>query len=510
MNWINPSVIMLTDTQEQVHVMDFEISEELETIDANDLQLVYGSAFFKGLATGGNVSEAMRMAGERSCYYSICPLMTIDGSLDRIFVLGTRSVIVYSIRSWDDRIDWFVKQNKYPEAFALSSSFYSGEARAMIGLPLSPLDRRRVVALKLTDLIREYIDLGSTKLTPASGSVDVLLDHYNHVIPLCVEHSLSIGSEGEALIGEMNGKFCYDYLAQSIFWECLQEHISNGRISKLDPEMTKNIIDHFEEQGRLLDVESMIVRLEITCLDIHQCMTICRKYNLMDGVIYLHNQAFCDYLSPLLEIYDRIQEKILKKETLGDQDVDIGMKLLVYISCCLTGRAYPYGDIEERERSRVRSEVITFITDWKCRTTGVQIPFANIRTLLYLDTSEFLNVLSLAFESDPNFDGEVNVSKEQNQKVVDVLLQVMAPDSEFTPSQIGSLYMFLARQVSKKESAIHISKNLLEEIIEFLTNCNDEKKVEDRQQALLELAQSGMIDGGLLDKMLDRSLDVGL
>lgn len=509
MNWVNSSVIMLTDIQEHVHVMDFDSMEELESIDANDHQFVYGSAFFKGLATGGNVSEAMRLAGERACYNSICPSTAIDGSLDRLFVLGVKTVIIYTIRSWDDRIDWFVKQNKYPEALALASTFYSGEARAILGLPSSPQERRKVVARKTIDLIKEYIDQGTRQLTPAQGSVDLLLDHYNQVIPVCVEHSSSIGSDGESLITQISEKLCNDIIAQSILFECLQENISNGRFQNLNPEMVKDIIEYFEGRQRFLDVEAIIICLNISCLDIHQCMTVCRKHNLIDGIIHLHNQAFCDFISPLLEIFDRIQEKVLKKEKLGDQDSEIGMKLLVYISCCLTGRAYPYGDIEEKERRRVRSEVISFIAERDCRT--IKIPFANLRTLLYFDTSEFLNVLSLAFEIE-SFDEEWNIYLEQNQKLVDTLLQVMtgSDSTEFSPSQLGSLYMFLARQVSKRESSILVSKSLLEEIVLFLTNNSDDKRVEDRQQALLESAQCGKIDKELMDKMLDCSLQVGL
>lgn len=509
MNWFNPSIILLIDVHEVVHVMDFDVMEALESVEMNDLQLVYGSAFFKGLATGGNVSEAMQFAAERACYYSICPLMRMNGSVDRLFILGMKSMIAYSIRSWGDRIDWFVKQYKYPEALSLASSFYSGEARAVVGLPSSPSERREVVARTLTDLIKEYIGVGTTKPTPLQGSVDILVEHYNHVIPICVDSCAAIGSEGEGLIIEISDKLCNDVVDQSILFECLKEKITNGQLCKLNPEITKDIIEYFEGKGRLLDVESMIVRLELSCLDIHQCMTMCRKYNLMDGIIHLHNRAFCDYTSPLLEIYQRIQDKILRRDTLEDEDNEFGMKLLVYISCCLTGRAYPYGDLDENERGRVRSEVINFLTERDSPRSKIQKPYSNLRTLLLFDTSEFLNVLSLAFEFD-SLEVDERVMAEQNQKLVDTLLQVVVSDSEFSSFQIGSLHLFLARQVSKREHSILVSRKLLEDIIEYLTCKENDAKMEDRQQALLELVNSGKLDGQLTDKMLHRSLEVGL
>jgi hypothetical protein len=60
----------LLDTTETFHLFDVRNQENLETIDLSDVQLCYGSAFFKGLATGGNVSAAMTAAGEKSTYES--------------------------------------------------------------------------------------------------------------------------------------------------------------------------------------------------------------------------------------------------------------------------------------------------------------------------------------------------------------------------------------------------------------------------------------------------------
>ena len=47
------------DTTESFHLYDVRNQENLESIDISDVQLVYGSAFFKGLATGGNVSAGL-------------------------------------------------------------------------------------------------------------------------------------------------------------------------------------------------------------------------------------------------------------------------------------------------------------------------------------------------------------------------------------------------------------------------------------------------------------------
>ena len=40
-----------------------------------------------------------------------------------------------------------------------------------------------------------------------------------------------------------------------------------------------------------------------------------------------------------------------------DSDLSLGNKLLVYISCCLAGQAYPVGSIPEDLRQDVKKEV---------------------------------------------------------------------------------------------------------------------------------------------------------
>jgi hypothetical protein len=48
---------------------------------------------------------------------------------------------------------------------------------------------------------------------------------------------------------------------------------------------------------------------------------------------------------------------------LSDSHIALGNKLLVYISCCLAGRAYPLsGDIPAEDNQRVRHEVFKCLT----------------------------------------------------------------------------------------------------------------------------------------------------
>lgn len=59
LQWINSSTLVLVDSHEKLQVVDRSSQEVLETLDLEQVQLVYNSRHFKSLATGGNVSQAL-------------------------------------------------------------------------------------------------------------------------------------------------------------------------------------------------------------------------------------------------------------------------------------------------------------------------------------------------------------------------------------------------------------------------------------------------------------------
>lgn len=58
--------------------MDVRSQEELETVDLTQARLVYASSHFKGLATGGNVSQAFVRISHASGYpYNLILILVI-------------------------------------------------------------------------------------------------------------------------------------------------------------------------------------------------------------------------------------------------------------------------------------------------------------------------------------------------------------------------------------------------------------------------------------------------
>jgi hypothetical protein len=77
---------LVFDTREQLHLIDAHRGNVLSTVSINNMELIYNSADYKvkkwkthvfkqfrfeGLATGGNVSEALKALAENVCYQSM-------------------------------------------------------------------------------------------------------------------------------------------------------------------------------------------------------------------------------------------------------------------------------------------------------------------------------------------------------------------------------------------------------------------------------------------------------
>lgn len=99
--------------------------------------------------------------------------------------------------------------------------------------------------------------------------------------------------------------------------------------------------------------------------------------------------------------------QFVNKEVLSDSEIGQGNKLLLYLNCCLAGRAYPFGNLPENMLELVPIETYKFLVQIKkknfqmnnfenkqqnCSEINVE-SFPNLRLLLKFDTTQFLNVI---------------------------------------------------------------------------------------------------------------------
>ncbi|XP_057162764.1 vacuolar protein sorting-associated protein 8 homolog isoform X5 [Ursus arctos] len=480
--WINSRTVVLLDSVEKLHVIDRQTQEELETVEISEVQLVYNSSHFKSLATGGNVSQALALVGEKACYQSIS---SYGG---QIFYLGTKSVYVMMLRSWRERVDHLLKQDCLTEALALAWSFHEGKAKAVVGLSGDVSKRKAVVADRMVEILFHYADR-ALKKCPDQGKIQVMEQHFQDMVPVIVDYCLLLERK-DLLFSQMYDKLSENSVAKGVFLECLEPYILSDKLVGMTPQVMKDLIVHFQDKKLMENVEALIVHMDITSLDIQQVVLMCWENRLYDAMIYVYNRGMNEFISPMEKLFRVIAPPLNAGRTLTDEQVVMGNKLLVYISCCLAGRAYPLGDIPEDLVPLVKNQVFEFLIRLhSAEASPEEEIYPYVRTLLHFDTREFLNVLALTFEDFKNDKQAV----EYQQRIVDILLKVMVENSDFTPSQVGCLFTFLARQLAKPDNTLFVNRTLFDQVLEFLCSPDDDSRHSERQQVLLELLQAGGI-----------------
>ncbi|CAO2631345.1 Vacuolar protein sorting-associated protein 8 homolog [Lemmus lemmus] len=480
--WINSRTVVLLDSVEKLHVIDRQTQEELETMEISEVQLVYNSSHFKSLATGGNVSQALALVGEKACYQSI------SSYSGQIFYLGTKSVYVMMLRSWRERVDHLLKQDCLTEALALAWSFHEGKAKAVVGLSGDVSKRKAVVADRMVEILFHYADR-ALKKCPDQGKIQVMEQHFQDTVPVIVDYCLLLQRK-DLLFSQMYDKLSENSVAKGVFLECLEPYILSDKLVGITPQVMKDLIVHFQDKKLMDSVEALIVHMDITSLDIQQVVLMCWENRLYDAMIYVYNRGMNEFISPMEKLFKVIAPPLNAGKTLTDEQVVMGNKLLVYISCCLAGRAYPLGDIPEDLVPLVKNQVFEFLIRLhSVEASSEEEVYPYVRTLLHFDTREFLNVLALTFEDFKNDKQAV----EYQQRIVDILLKVMVENSDFTPSQVGCLFTFLARQLAKPDNTLFVNRTLFDQVLEFLCSPDDDSRHSERQQVLLELLQAGGI-----------------
>lgn len=108
-----------------------------------------------------------------------------------------------------------------------------------------------------------------------------------------------------------------------------------------------------------------------------------------------------------------------------------GNIILVYVSSCLAGLAYPTGHIPENDIPRVKHDVLRCLeTIHSINSTPDEPSYPYLRALLKYNIRECLNVIELAF-TEAEFSGEMGML--QRQRLVNILMQIVAPN-EFSVS----------------------------------------------------------------------------
>ena len=319
LHWIGPKNIACVErNSETIHLIDVRTSRELESIDASNFGIVYSSAQFKGIATGGNVSPALALAGTFACYSTIV-VNDFNGTL---YILGKRSLHGINARSWSDRLSHLTTKQNWNEAFELAIEGYKNT---------QDKPRRHLITKdRILQLFNDY--LNATTRCPE----------------LCLESVIACLIEVQQI--EYLWEELWERLNQSqeLYLKLITQHVLDENLTMISPTVSQALLDYWSKIS-VVKLEEIILKLNWQCLDLHQALSLVKNLRLYRATMHLNTKALNDYTASLVDLIPLINENEGGDRTLGNN-------LLVYISSCLCGRGYPSGEIAEEMISTVKYE----------------------------------------------------------------------------------------------------------------------------------------------------------
>lgn len=140
--------------------------------------------------------------------------------------------------------------------------------------------------------------------------------------------------------------------SQEVYLNLITQYVLDGHLQLISPTISQALLEYWSKTS-IEKLETIILKLEWQCLDLHQALSLVKNYQLYRALMHLNTKALSDYSASLVELIPLINEY---NSSFGDQT--LGNNILVYISSCLAGRGYPTGEIPEEIISNVKHEVI--------------------------------------------------------------------------------------------------------------------------------------------------------
>ncbi|KAG6841894.1 hypothetical protein C0991_005624 [Blastosporella zonata] len=502
--WLNASQIAVL-TMQTLQVFDIHALTVIESIGFDGLSLVSPSlAPTDGLASypdsAGDVSHSMRV-------YK-----------GKVFLLCRSELRVGTLLTWADRILTFVEDGDFLSAIDLARSYYAGVAAGnRNGLPNDPILRKEVIGGKMRDLMVSSASYAfsedrmtdGTHITPDGRGVD-RTSLFEGLVTVSCSASIAL-DDYEFLFEDLFQRYD-DAGISKIFVRQLEPFVINNDMHYIPPRITQRLVGLHEEDNRPDRIERIIWHIDPACLDIHQTIHLCQRYQLYDALIYVYTRALYDFIAPLVELFDLIRKvQQFRRATSESMDPhDVGpkteaamepiiqnaYKIYPYLSSILSGLSYPSEEpLPEDEALRAKTEIYTFLffgrsSVWPSgegsklvltadEEGGAEPTYPYVRQLLRFDAESFLHSLDIAFE-----DSFLNDESQGTNRlvIVRILMEILAA-GDLSPADTTFVNIFVARNVPKYPQFLPIPPSALHDIIIGLAEDPDCATREDRQLA---------------------------
>lgn len=67
---------------------------------------------------------------------------------------------------------------------------------------------------------------------------------------------------------------------------------------------------HYQTNRRYFELQSCLVNLDISMLDLNEAVRLCLEHGLSDGLLYVYNRGLQDYVTPLQELLLQLRRRM--------------------------------------------------------------------------------------------------------------------------------------------------------------------------------------------------------
>uniref|UniRef100_A0A914MS46 Vacuolar protein sorting-associated protein 8 central domain-containing protein n=1 Tax=Meloidogyne incognita TaxID=6306 RepID=A0A914MS46_MELIC len=369
---------------------------------SESVKLVYNSVDFKGLATGCNVSKAMLAVADSICYHTFIR----HPEDNHLYLLGADALFRVQLIELNEQLDSLIERSDFCSALMFVVDICCGKLADRNTTTIATANFRANAFRRIPELVSQLLEQTMDGID--SGHIDELIVYYKQNFHVLIRACVST-SHFNLLYETIYSRVQKDTLCRSTFLEMLEEFVLENVLFQPPPSLVNDYLNYLLCEGQIPQFEQSVIRLPVESIDLHQVMTACKEHQLFDATCYIFNNAIKDYITPLNEQFELLSG-FVHKQVLSDHEIVQGNKLLLYLSCCLVGRAYPHGDLpDENLALTVPLETYKFIVQLRSsfstssRSSSPQNistkfnelqSFPHLNILLKFDALQFFNVIS--------------------------------------------------------------------------------------------------------------------
>lgn len=421
----------------------------------------------------------------------------------RLLCLGVKDVMIASPIPWNDRLKLLMESKRFNTALLMALSMYDETpTHVTVGLPSDPVERKRVLALFINDGILKQLldafgeDASQSEFTPEN--LELLEVTTRTLFSSCI----TIGRL-DTLFGQVFERFAQANLTDT-FMETLEPLVLDGSITDIESPLVMHALTRrLESTNQLSRLQSIILKLDVSTLDIDAILQVTGKHFLFSALIHVYNQAFHDYVTPIAEMI-----RLLSGRDDETMSAELLSTLFAYLSATLSGKSFPSGvPLPEDIASKVIRDSFGFLFSASdCTWQGQQV----------LDTDQHYPYLTFMVIRDPQsfitlIDGLLNDSNLRrgkastnnstihphqeselfiDEKFILTTLQHLVEQNTSSREMI-QLKCFIARSFARLRGSMTLEHGTLEKLVQSLVALVDEDSRQERQNAVMDLIRAG-------------------